>query len=395
MKKLPIGLQDFKEIITEGYAYVDKTRYIHTMLTQGKNYFMSRPRRFGKTLTVSTLHYLFKGEKELFKDTWIYDQWDFKPHPVIRMSMTELTNESPESVRSSLAHQLKQRYAAYGLEYDNVDYKQLFSSLIKKLSAREKVVILIDEYDRPMLTHMGDPETAKAVRRIMQEFYLVIKDADAYLKMVFLTGITKISKAGIFSTLNHLDELTTKEAYASMLGYTREELEATFNERLEEGSAKLNISRDELLAKIKDYYNGFSFDGKHFVYNPFSILNFFSEYEFRNYWMQSGLPSSLAEYAKTHTLKPEDYLGTYLHADVLTSYEIEQAPPESFLFQSGYLTFKEKDPEMGYLLDYPNREVRDSFSRLVLESAYAMDARTRNHLQQNIIVALRKREFQP
>jgi hypothetical protein len=221
------------------------------------------------------------------------------------------------------------------------------------LAERGKVVILIDEYDRPMLSHLGDPEIAKAVRRIIQEFYLVIKDSDAYLKMVFLTGITKICKAGIFSTLNHLEELSIQEEYASMLGYTREELESAFNERLEEGSAKLNISREELLARIKDYYNGFSFDGKHFVYNPFSILCFFKEYEFRNYWMQSGLPSSLVEYAKIHTLKPEDYLGTYLHPDVLTSYEIEQAPPKSFLFQSGYLTFKEKDPELGYLLGYP------------------------------------------
>jgi hypothetical protein len=332
---------------------------------------MSRPRRFGKTLTVSTLHYLFKGEKELFKDTWIYDKWDFKPHPVIRMSMTELNNESPESVRESLCYQLKRRYETEGLEYNTDDYKMLFSSLIQKLSERGKVVLLIDEYDRPMLTHIGNPETAKAVRQIMQEFYLVLKDSDAYLQMVFLTGITKISKAGIFSTLNHLDELTIKEEYATMFGYTREELETSFDERLEEGSTRLSITRDELLARIKDYYNGFSFDGKHFVYNPFSILNFFSEYEFRNYWIQSGLPSALAEYAKSHELKPEDYLGTYLHEDVLTSYEIEQAPPESFLFQSGYLTFKGKDPEMGYLLDYPNREVRDSFSQLILQGAYA------------------------
>jgi hypothetical protein len=313
------------------------------------------------------------------------------------MSMTELNNENPESVRSSLARQLKKRYAAYGLDTDTDDYKMLFSDLIQKLSERGKVVILIDEYDRPMLTHIGDPETAKAVRRIMQEFYLVIKDADAddLLKMVFLTGITKICKAGIFSTLNHLDELTTKEEYASMLGYTREELEATFDERLEEGAVKLNISRDELLAKIKDYYNGFSFDGKHSVYNPFSILNFFSEYDFQNYWIRSGLPSSLLEYAKIHTLRPEDYLGTYLHPDVLTSYEIEQAPPESFLFQSGYLTFKDKDPYLGYLLGYPNREVRDSFSRLVLESTYDTNRETQTHLQRNIIMALRARKFQP
>jgi hypothetical protein len=263
------------------------------------------------------------------------------------------------------------------------------------LAERGKVALLIDEYDRPMLNHLGNPETAKAVRRIMQEFYLVIKDSDAYLKMVFLTGITKISKAGIFSTLNHLEELSIQEEYAAMLGYTREELESAFNERLDEGSARLNNSREELLARIKDHYDGFSFDGTHFVYNPFSILNFLSEYEFRNYWINSGLPASLLEYAKIHVLKPEDYLGTYLQEDVLTSYEIEQAPPESFLFQSGYLTFKAKDPYLGYLLGYPNREVRDSFSRLVLESAYNVDIRTRTHLRQNIIMALRERNFQP
>jgi hypothetical protein len=311
------------------------------------------------------------------------------------MSMTELNNESPESVRETLVLKLQSLYEQYGLIPRTENYKVLFADLIRRLAERGKVVILIDEYDRPMLNHIGDPETAKAVRRIMQEFYLVIKDADAYLKMVFLTGITKICKAGIFSTLNHLDELSTKEEYASMLGYTREELEATFDERLEEGSTRLNISREELLARIKDYYNGFSFDGKHFVYNPFSILCFFWEYDFQNYWIMSGLPSSLLEYAKIHTLRPEDYLGTYLKKDVLTSYEIEQAPPESFLFQSGYLTFKGKDPEMGYLLDYPNREVRDSFSRLVLESAYATDARTQDHLQRNMIAALRARKFQP
>jgi hypothetical protein len=275
------------------------------------------------------------------------------------------------------------------------NYKVLFSDLIMLLSARGKVVILIDEYDRPMLNHLGDPEVAKAVRGIMQEFYLVIKDSDEYLKMVFLTGITKITKAGIFSTLNHLDELSIQEEYASMLGYTREELEDAFSERLDTGAAKLSISREELLERIKYHYDGFSFDGIHFVYNPFSLLCFFKGYEFQNFWISSGLPSSLLEYAKIHTLKPEDYLGTYLKEDVLTSYEIEQAPPESFLFQSGYLTFKKKDPYLGYLLGYPNREVRDSFSRLVLESAYNVDPRTRTHLQQNIIVALRERNFQP
>jgi hypothetical protein len=229
----------------------------------------------------------------------------------------------------------------------------------------------------------------------MREFYVVIKDADPYLRMAFLTGITKITKAGVFSTLNHLAELSTTEKYSTMMGYTEDELENCFSEYLDEGVERLGISRQKLLADIQDHYDGFSFDGEHHVYNPFSILCFFNEYKFKNYWIGTGLPQSLAEYAKLHNLKPEDYLNTYMKEDVLAAYEIEQAPPQSFLVQSGYLTFKKHDEYLGYILDYPNREVRDSFSELIMGSSYNIDRMVQGNLQKDIIMALRERSFDP
>jgi hypothetical protein len=335
MKKLPLGMQDFKEIISEGYVYVDKTRYIHEMLNTGKSYFISRPRRFGKTLTVSTLYYLFKGEKELFRDTYIYDQWDFKVYPVIRMSMIGIDTRSPETVEKGLRFKLKEIYDEYGITPQTDEYKLMFSGLVKQLAAKGPVVILIDEYDRPVLDHLGDPEGAQKIRTVMREFYIVLKETEPLLKFALLTGLTKITKAGIFSTLNHLEELSTQETYAAMLGYTAEELETRFDKYLDAGAEKMRLSRKELVARIADYYDGFSFDGKRFVYNPFSILCFFKEYKLKNFWAASGLPSALAEYAKSHRLKPEDYLRTYMKEDLLTAYEIEQAPPQSFWFSQG------------------------------------------------------------
>jgi hypothetical protein len=393
MKKLPIGMQVFRQIISGGYVYVDKTRSIYELITQGKNYFLSRPRRFGKTLTCSTLESLFKGEKELFKDTWIYDHWDFKPYPVISISMAELNTETPGTVRETLIGKLKDMYKAYGLIPDTDDYKMLFIRLINALSVHGDVVVIIDEYDYPMLAHLGDPAAADAIRKVMREFYYVLKVTEASLRFVLLTGITKISKAGLFSTLNHLNEISFNSKYAEMLGYTETEMETYFDDFLREGSARLQISREELIARIKDYYDGFSFDGGHFVYNPFSMLCFFAEYRFESFWIQSGLSQSLIEYAKKRELTPERYLHTYLNETTLTSYEIESAPPESFLAQAGYLTFKARHEYLGYLLDYPNREVRDSFSSIILLSSYNLDALTKNNIVTDIVLGFENHDF--
>jgi hypothetical protein len=208
-----------------------------------------------------------------------------------------------------------------------------------------------------------------------------------------MTGITKFTKTGVFSALNNLRELTISSNYSTMLGYTEEELKTYFKEYIEKGADRLKISQDELLVKIKEYYNGFSFDGEHFVYNPFSILNYFAEYSFENYWMESGSPSFIIDYAKSHLLDPENYLHTYMQANLLTSYEIESAPPESFLVQSGYLTFKERDEELGYLLDYPNKEVRNSFSELILLGTCGVSKTTESSIATEIILGLKERDF--
>jgi hypothetical protein len=246
-----------------------------------------------------------------------------------------------------------------------------------------------------MLEHLGDPDAAHAVREVMREFYLVVKGMEHCLKFVLLTGLTKITKAGVFSALNHLHELTTLPNFNAILGCTQEELETYFGEYIQEGATRLGISREELVAQIKEYYDGFSFDGEHFVYNPFSILNFFYAYQLDNYWIESGMSSALTEYIRMHHIKPEDYLNSYIRKEMLTAYEIEKAPPKSFLAQSGYLTFKGVDPALGYLLDYPNREVRDSVSNLILQGAYDIDDEASDDLRLRIVMALRARDFAP
>jgi hypothetical protein len=393
MKKLPIGIQDYKKLIEGGHVYVDKTKWIYEMASSGTPFFISRPRRFGKSLTVSALYYLFKGEKELFKDTWIYDKWEFKEYPVIKISMVDIDATSEETIEETLKEKLKEIYSDYNITPHSTNLKMMFSGLIRELAKKEKVALLIDEYEKPILDHLQDKETAEAIRSLLRNFYIVMKESDQYLKFVFMTGITKFTKTGVFSALNNLRELTISGNYSTMFGYTEEELRAYFKEYIEKGANQFKISQDELLAKIKEYYNGFSFDGEHFVYNPFSILNYFAEYSFENYWMNSGSPSFIIDYAKAHALHPEGYLQTYIRESKLTSYEIEAAPPESFLVQSGYLTFKEKHETLGYLLDYPNKEVRDSFSELVLLGTYNMSEMTESNIVTEIIMGLEEHDF--
>jgi len=214
------------------------------------------------------------------------------------------------------------------------------------------------------------------------------------LDFVFITGITKFTKVGVFSTLNNLDDISTWDDVSQMLGYTQEELERDFDAYLEACEKSLDMNKQELFDEIKEYYNGFSFDGRHFVYNPFSILNFLNKHEFDNYWVESGSPSFIVKYAKHHDLKPDKYLGKYVQKTILSTYEIEQAPPVSFLIQAGYLTFKGYNKNLGYLVDYPNKEVRDTFSELLMISEYNHDFQEANDIREEIRQALKNRDFE-
>ncbi|HOH13059.1 MAG TPA: AAA family ATPase, partial [Thermotogota bacterium] len=268
MKKLPIGIQDYKKLREGGYLYVDKTWLLYQLAKEETPYFLSRPRRFGKSLTLSTLKYLFLGEKELFKDTWIESRWDWKPYPVIHLSMTEVDTSNPEALVEGISYRLRWIAQENGLSLEETHYKYAFSELIEKLAKKERLALLIDEYDKPILDHLHEPQTAQKNRELLRTFYATIKDADPYLRFVLVTGITKFTKAGVFSTLNNLDDISYTERYATMLGYTQEELEKDFEEYIEEGLRQTGQSRAEYLEEIRRYYNGFSFDGKAFVYNP-------------------------------------------------------------------------------------------------------------------------------
>ncbi|KLO24184.1 ATPase AAA [Marinitoga sp. 1197] len=397
MKKLPIGIQDYKEIITENYTYVDKTKYIYKMLNEGKFYFLSRPRRFGKSLTISTLYYLFKGEKELFKDTYIYDKWEFKEYPIIRINILDVATDNEERFKKSLTKIIKEEGMRNNIEITEEDYKFAFNELIIKLGQKEKVVILVDEYEKPILDNINNKEKAERYREILRDFYVTIKSKDEYIKFVFITGITKFTKTGVFSALNNLNDISLNSKYSQMLGYTQKELEKYFSNYIKETKKEMNISEEKLLEEIKRYYNGFSFDGEHYVYNPFSVLKFFDEKRFKNYWFESGSPSFLYNYIKGKKIEYEELVKTTVNAMDFSTREIEDANANIFFAQAGYLTFKGIEKigfEEEYILDYPNLEVKNSFSRLILEANYGFDGVVIKELSRRIIKSLLKNDIE-
>ena len=318
MKRLPIGIQDFRYMMENNYLYVDKTKYLHRLKDRGKFYFMSRPRRFGKSLTISTYDCMFRGEKELFKDTWLYDNWAFEPQPVIRLNMSELDTRDDKRLEENIIYMLDELYTTHGITKDTHMMKMAFATLIKRLYQKyaKRVIVLIDEYDKPILDHLDDHEMAEKIRTVLRTFYSTLKSSDAYLDFVFITGITKFTKVGVFSTLNNLQDISTHESYSQMLGYTKEELERDFSEWIELGKKTVGTSREAFLEMIKEHYNGFSFDGTQFVYNPFSILNYLDSFQLENYWVESGSPSFIVKYAKRHDIQPDKYLGKYVQKSI-------------------------------------------------------------------------------
>ncbi|BBE31813.1 ATPase AAA [Tepiditoga spiralis] len=397
MKKLPIGVQDYKKIKEGNYTYIDKTKYILDLISSEAPIFLSRPRRFGKSLTISTLYYLFKGEKDLFKETYIYDKWEFKEYPVIRINLLDVATDNVERMKESLTKIIKLEGKRNGIEITETDYKFAFNELIIKLSKKERVVILVDEYEKPILDNINNKEKAEKYREILRDFYVSIKSKDEYIKFVFMTGITKFTKTGVFSALNNLNDISLDKAYAQMLGYTQEELESNFKEHIKETALEMKMEEKELLKNLKMYYNGFSFDGKNSVYNPFSILQFFKKREFENYWFESGSPSFLYEYIKGKKIRYEDLVKYPVSKLDFSTREIEEANASIFFTQAGYLTFKGKEQygmEYEYLLDYPNIEVKNSFSKMILEANYELERGKIKEINKTIWKAIKEKDIE-
>ncbi|MDR1622879.1 MAG: ATP-binding protein [Synergistaceae bacterium] len=375
LPKLPIGIQTFEIIRTEGYLYVDKTKYLVDLIDNGRVYFLSRPRRFGKSLTVSTFDALFSGKKELFKGLYaeeFLNRPNYKISPVVQLDMSNLTtNTGVEGFHASILERLQENARHFGISLGSSAPGDAFYSLLKNVAEKHEspVVLLIDEYDSPILRHVFDLPKVGEIRETLKDFYMRVKSADKYLRFVFMTGISKFSKMGVFSALNNLKDISAKDDYATMLGYTEKELLSNFDGYLDKTAAKRKETKEELIAKIRDYYDGFSFDGEERLYNPFSTLNFFDDAAFKNYWFESGTPSVLVDYIRRHDLEVEAFRGREVSENFTATAEIERASPESFLFQSGYLTIKARN-DGNLTLDYPNKEVLSSVARLFLNGKF-------------------------
>ena len=375
--KLPIGIQTFEQLREGGYIYVDKTRYLIELIDSGKVYFLSRPRRFGKSITVSTFDALFSGKHELFKGLYAEEYFarpEYRTHPVVHLDMSQVvTDQDMTEMRMSMFSQVldnAERHNVVIPEYVNGNPAVALKELLKKTSQKHgPVVVLIDEYDKPILDVLDNSEQAEEHRKALRSFYTQIKAEDANIRFVFMTGITKFTRAGVFSAMNNLKDISMTDKYATMLGYTESELASNFDAHIERSAEKLGITKEELLKEIKNYYDGFSFDGVNRLYNPFSTLNFFDESAFKNFWFESGSPSFLIKYVKTHDIEAEDFRGKVEHEEFTSVTEIELAKPSSFLFQAGYLTVREKR-ESRLTLDYPNKEVLSSMADLFLYSKY-------------------------
>ncbi|NJN34615.1 MAG: AAA family ATPase, partial [Saprospiraceae bacterium] len=369
MKNLPIGIQSFIELRNFNAVYVDKTPLIHKLVMQGKYYFLSRPRRFGKSLLLSTMKELFKGNKALFDGLWIENNWDWsKTNPVVHIPF-DAVEYRKRSLEEGLEIALKNCAKENKIKLKTEGYKLQFKELLERLNKKYgRVVLLIDEYDKPILDYLETQKMnqAKANRDTLRDFYSILKSSEEHLRFVFITGISKFSKVFLFSHLNNLEDITLGSDFATIAGYTQEEIELNFVEQIQSVQENLQMSRAELLTMMKDWYNGYSWDGKARVYNPFGALNFFKKREFQNYWMATGNPRFLIEQMRLQEFYGIENLS--INSIVFEKFDLENIELISLLFQTGYLTIKERDPRPShYILDYPNLEVRESMYQFLMD----------------------------
>lgn len=369
MKNLPIGLQTLPKLREKNCVYVDKTQMVHSLVTRGVYYFLSRPRRFGKSLLISTMRELFLGNKAVFEGTWIENNWDWsKKNPVIHFSFDKMDYKDL-GLDVVLIQEIKSYAVKYKVKLVNTSVKSLFTELLEKVEKKHgKIALLIDEYDKPITDFLEFPpyEQAKKNQVIMRQFYSVLKSAEPHLEFFFVTGVSKFSQVSMFSELNNLKDITVMKQYATITGYTQQELEFYFDDYLQAAMQELGISRLDLLEKMRIWYNGFSWDGINRVYNPFGTLNFLDNKTFKNYWFSTGTPRFLVHQMKKYT--KFDLENAKTDGYTLNSYNIDNLDLIPLCFQAGYLTIKTLDPmteEM--VLDYPNKEVRESMYKFIID----------------------------
>jgi len=393
MKKYPIGIQDFRELIKRDYLYIDKTKEIFELVESGKYYFLSRPRRFGKSLLISTLKYLFQGERELFEGLWIEGKYEFEPHPVLHFSFSALGYKDI-GLETGLHQALNNRAEEAGFSLTQQGIGPRFQELIRKLAkGGRKVVLLIDEYDKPLVDYIDQPGQAEINRDILKNFFSIIKDADPFLRFFLITGVSKFSKVSLFSDLNHLRDITLVEQFEAIAGYTQAELETSFEPDIERLAQKTGKPIEALKEEIRHWYNGYSWGTGTRLYNPFSILNLFASQRFANYWWETGTPTFLIKKLREEfRYNFNDLVAGQVMFESFTVYDLNWL---ALLFQTGYLTIQAYDPASGlYTLDYPNREVRDTMQQHLLAAFRETPKTDSLPLLINIKEALEKGEME-
>jgi hypothetical protein len=347
MNRLSLGVSEFNDLIEQNKIYVDKTEFIKKMIDQGrKYYFLSRPRRFGKTLFVSTLECFFQGKKELFKNTYIYDHWDWdKSYPVLHLDMSQVSNKTNELLELTLSDYINEFAKEYAIELnENLPTDYNFHVLIKKLygNTGKKVVVLVDEYDAPIINNITNTTLANENREILQNFYNVLKTLEKFIKFVFVTGISKFTKTSIFSKFNNLTELSLHDDYSNICGITHDELKEYYGDHIQVMADENNYSYEKTLEKFNFFYDGYSWDGVENVFNPNSTLSALSQKEFQSFWFSTGTPSFISEIFKKRKITEDYFKPIILKATELNAIDINNINETTLLFQAGYLTIEKK-----------------------------------------------------
>lgn len=369
--KYPIGIQDFEKLRTNGYSYVDKSRFVYKLATEGKYYFLSRPRRFGKSLFLSTLEAYFQGKKELFEGLAIYDLvTEWKKYPIFHIDLNTANFREKDSLYNVLNDYLTGWEDKYGTRDSEVTLPLRFKGVIARAAEKEGrgVVILIDEYDKPILQTLQTPELQAEHRAQLKAFYSVLKTQDRYIKFAFLTGVTKFGKISVFSDLNNLMDISMDYRYVNICGTTEEELKSYFKEGISELASANGDSESETIDKLRMRYGGYHFEkNSEGIYNPFSVLNTLAKHRYKNYWFETGTPTFLIELLKEHGYRLPDLSKEQVSANVMSSMDSSFPNPIPVIYQSGYLTIKGYDERFKkYQLGFPNKEVEEGFLNLLL-----------------------------
>jgi hypothetical protein len=389
LKPLPTTTPTFKDIIEGGFLYVDKTQYLYELVRYTKGvYFLARPRRFGKSLMVSTLEQIFKGNRDLFRGLWIDgSDYNWNVHPVIRFDFSRNTVNSAAKLEQLIDYYVEEIALEHGLTLRGFDYQSRFDNLIRQLGQKSQVVILIDEYDKPILDNIEQIAEAIRIRDVLKAFYTVIKAMDASIRLVFITGISKFSRVGVFSAMNNLEDISLRPTFAAALGITEVELQHYFQAYLAAFAQANGLTETVVGQRMRYWYNGFCFARNAVnVYNPYSTLLFFKEQGFANFWFESGTPTFLIKLIRDRGYEIAQLTQLDVAEIDFSSYEIESLAIVPLLFQTGYLTIKgtyQQQENLIYRLDYPNYEVEHAFITYLL-SEFSNLERTfaRGHLQQ-------------